>query len=332
MNRRLPQVIAAIVLIAVLMLYMVTYEVRTTEVAILKTFGRADESDVITEAGFGWKWPPPVQQIVKYDKRIRVLQDTFEETATRDQKNLVVTAYAAWRIGDALRFHQTVKPDNEKEAMTRIRDLMRSYKNDVIGQYDFSNFVSTRPDEMRFDEIESKLLQRVRDDARRKYGIEVVAVGIERLTLPRSITEQVFDRMRKTRDKIASEYRSEGEAEAAKIVSQAQKISDEILAFANRRADNIRAEGERQATEYYKTFEQDQQFALFLRTLDFFKKTLSEHTTVFLDRPPFDMFRTGPHNYTFPELPSVSTTEPEEASGSATEQPPAGAADQEGQE
>ena len=106
MRKQLPQIVAAIVLVGVLLLYMVTYQVRTTEVAILKTFGRADERDVITDAGFGWKWPPPVQQIVKYDKRIRVLRDTFEETVTRDQKNLVVMAYAAWRIADPLLFHQ----------------------------------------------------------------------------------------------------------------------------------------------------------------------------------------------------------------------------------
>lgn len=330
MRKQLPQIVAAIILVGVLLLYMVTYQVRTTEVAILKTFGQADPNDTIREAGFGWKWPPPIQQIVKYDTRIRVLQDTFEETATRDQKNLVVMAYAAWRIADPLLFHQTVKPDDAKEAAERIKDLMRSHKNDVIGQYDFANFVSTVPDELRFDQVESELLDRVQQDARRKYGIEVVTLGIQRLTLPRSITEQVFERMRKTRDKIASDYRSEGEAQAAKIVSEANKISDEILAFARRRADNIRAEGERLAAEYYKTFEQDQQFALFLRSLDLLEKTLSEHTTVILDWSPFDMVQKGP-DYVFPAAPSVPGAAAAPAEASSPDRPGTGAAGDGGQ-
>jgi membrane protease subunit HflC len=307
MRRQLPTIIAGTLLTLVLVLYMVTYEVRTTEVGILKTFGRADEADVIREAGFGWKWPPPVQQLVRYDTRIHVLHDTFEETATRDQKNLVVMTFSAWRITDPLLFHKTVKPDTLDEAAERVKDLLRSHKNDVIGQYDLANFVSTDPGELRFDEIEQKLLARVRSDAASKYGIDVVTIGIQRLTLPQSITEQVFERMRKTREKIASDYKSEGEAEAARIVSEARKISAEILAYANRRADNIRAEGERQAGEYYAAFGEDPQFALFLQTLDFFDATLSKYTTVLLDWPPFDMFATGPRNYLLPEHPLSNT-------------------------
>lgn len=303
MRRQLPTIIAGTLLTLILVLYMVTYEVRTTEVGILKTFGRADEADVIREAGFGWKWPPPVQQLVRYDTRIHVLQDTFEETATRDQKNLVVMTFGAWRIADPLLFHKTVKPDTPDEAAERVKDLLRSHKNDVIGQYDLANFVSTDPAELRFDEIEQKLLARVRSDAASKYGIDVVTIGIQRLTLPQSITEQVFERMRKTREKIASDYRSEGEAEAARIVSEARKISAEILAYANRRADNIKAEGERQAGEYYSAFGEDPQFALFLQTLDFFDATLSRYTTVLLDWPPFDMFTRGPSDYLLPEHP-----------------------------
>lgn len=307
MRRQLPTIVAGTLLTLILVMYMVTYEVRTTEVGILKTFGRADESDVITEAGFGWKWPPPVQQLVRYDTRIHVLQDTFEETATRDQKNLVVMAYAAWRISDPLQFHKSVKPDTRDEGADRIKDLLRSHKNDVIGRYDLANFVSTDSAELRFDEIEQKLLARVRNDASSKYGIEVVALGIQRLTLPQSITEQVFERMRKTRDKIASDYKSEGEAEAARIVSEARKISAEIMAYANRRADNIRAEGSRQAAEYYRVFEENPQFALFLQSLDFYDKTLSKYTTVLLDWPPFDMFIRGPRGYEFPEHPLSET-------------------------
>ena len=55
MRGQLPRVITGVLLVAILALYMVTYQVRATQVAVIKTFGRADQKDVVTEAGVGWK-------------------------------------------------------------------------------------------------------------------------------------------------------------------------------------------------------------------------------------------------------------------------------------
>ena len=94
MRKQLPSLMVGLILVLTLGLYMVGFTVRTTEVAIIKTFGKAEPQDVITEPGFRWKWPSPIQQVVKYDNRIRVFNDTFEETTTGDKKNLIVTAFS----------------------------------------------------------------------------------------------------------------------------------------------------------------------------------------------------------------------------------------------
>ena len=61
MNRSLPSLIAGALLVAVLVLYMITFQVRFTQVAVVKTFGKSvapkfdeqgalvDPGDVITE-------------------------------------------------------------------------------------------------------------------------------------------------------------------------------------------------------------------------------------------------------------------------------------------
>jgi hypothetical protein len=59
MNRSLPSLLAGALLVLILGLYMITYQVRFTEVAIIKTFGKAaapdaatkTSGDVITEPG-----------------------------------------------------------------------------------------------------------------------------------------------------------------------------------------------------------------------------------------------------------------------------------------
>jgi membrane protease subunit HflC len=303
MRGQLPRVITGVLLVAILALYMVTYQVRATQVAVIKTFGRADPDDVVTAAGFGWKWPWPIQQIVTYDNRTRVFADTFEETATRDQKNLVLTAYIGWRISDPLQFLRTVK--TQKAAEERLRGLVRNYKTAVVGQYDFANFVSTNPQDLKFSEIEADILGQVQAVADQQFGIDVVTLGIKRLALPQNITVKVFDRMRKTREKLAKDYVAQGKAEAARITAEAESAKEQIVAFAERQAAAIRAEGERRISESLARFKEDEWFANYLRSLDFLRATLDKNTTIFLDGPPFDMFRQGPQNVTL-EAPAVS--------------------------
>ena len=69
--KNLGTVLAAAFLAVVLLLYMCTFQVRFTEVAIKKTFGRLTR-EAITEPGLKFKWPYPIQTVVVYDKRIRV--------------------------------------------------------------------------------------------------------------------------------------------------------------------------------------------------------------------------------------------------------------------
>jgi membrane protease subunit HflC len=292
MRKQLPSLIVGIILVITLCLYMIGFTVRTTEVAIIKTFGKATDQDVVSEPGFRWKWPSPIQQVVKYDNRIRMFNDTFEETTTGDKKNLIVTAFVAWRIAEPLRFLEANK--SEKEIREELRGLVRHHKTAVIGEYNFNNFVSANPEELRFDEIERGIRELVHAEAMAKYGVEVVALGIRKLMLPKNITNDVFERMRKTREKFAKRYRSEGEAEADQIVAEATSARDQIIAFAKRQAEAIRAEGDRRAAESLAMFKEDEWFANFLRTLDFLVATLDKNTTVFLDSEPFDMFRKGP--------------------------------------
>ena len=292
MRKQLPSLIVGLILVVALALHMVTFQVRTTEVAIKKTLGKAEARDVITEPGFRWKWPSPIQQVVKYDRRIRVFNDTFEETTTGDKKNLIVTAYVSWQIADPLRFLEADK--TEKEVQEELRGLIRHYKTAVIGEYNFSNFVSSDPEELQFNRIEQEIQQAVRADAIEKYGVEVVALGLRKLMLPKNITNNVFDRMKKTREKFAKRYRSEGEAEAAQIVAEAASARDQIIAFAKRQAEAIRAEGDRRAAESLAMFKEDEWFANFLRTLDFLVTVLDKNTTMIMDTAPFDMFHKGP--------------------------------------
>ena len=55
-------ILAAVFLAIVLLLYMCTFQVRFTEVAIKKTWGRPAD-DAIVEPGLKLKWPYPIHQL-----------------------------------------------------------------------------------------------------------------------------------------------------------------------------------------------------------------------------------------------------------------------------
>ena len=187
-------ILAALFLAVVLVLYMCTFQVRFTEVAIKKTWGRPGK-EAITEPGLQFKWPPPVQTVVVYDKRIRILEDRTEETRTVDGKNLVVSTFTLWRIKEPVKFH-TNFPGGVADGEKKLRTTVVTHKHAVIGQRRFDEFISTDPSDRRLREIERAIQTAVAQDAADEYGIEVVGFGIKKLGLPQSVTTAIFESMK----------------------------------------------------------------------------------------------------------------------------------------
>jgi modulator of FtsH protease HflC len=278
MSKSLPTILLGGVLLVVLVVYMVFFQVRFTETAVVTTFG--EPSTPYTEPNWYMKWPWPIQKVVKYDKRIHIFEDTEEQMLTNDSKSLIVVTFSGWKVGDPREFLRTV--GTEAAAEQTLRDVIRSTKNGVVGGYDLANFVSTDPKEMKLREIEKKILDPVKEAAK-KYGMAVETLGIKRLSLPRSVTESVFERMRKTWEKIAGEYEEQGKAIAAQIVANAEQMANRIKSFAETRARAIETEGQAKAAAMFQKFNEDSTLAELLLKLDFLKRTFQDQTVIYLD-------------------------------------------------
>ena len=124
------------------------------------------------------------------------------------------------------------------------------------------------------------------------YGLKIEDVGIKRILLGQSVTQTVFERMRRTRERLAEGALTQGVAEATRILSGAENDRKRILAFADRRAKAIEAKGFAEAAQHYRAFRQNEEFAVFLRKLDGLEDILKHRTTFLLgtDGPPFDLF------------------------------------------
>lgn len=284
-------ILAALFLAVVLVLYLCTFQVRFTEVAIRKTWGRPAR-EAIVDPGLYFKWPAPIQTVVRYDKRIRILEDRTEETRTEDGDNLLLTTFTLWRIADPSKF-LTNFPGGVADGENKLRTTIVAYKHAVVGQRQFSDFVSTDPAKRKIKEIEGELQTAVAKDARAQYGIEVVDFGIKKLGLPEAVTTAIFESMKSHEEAKAARYTAEGEARANDIVANANAAKDRIMAAAQQKADAIIAEAQELVGEYYKEFKEQPELRILLDKLRVTADALKKRTTLVIgtEDPPFDVFK-----------------------------------------
>lgn len=284
-----PTILAAVFVALVLLTYMCTFEVRSTEVAIIKTMGRPAQ-EAIRDPGLKLKLPWPIQSVVTYDNRKRILLDKTEETGTRDEKNVILSTYTVWQIVDPSKFHENFP--NEQDGVSRLRTLVQTCKNQEVGKHLFAEFVSLDENERNLRTIEKNILETLKRDSQDEYGVEVIKFGIRKLTLPEAVTQTIFASMKATQEAKAQNYVKEGEARATEIKASARATEQRILAAAQERVSRIDAEGQRIVSEYYKEFDQYPELRIFLDQLQGATNALRSRATIILDtnKAPFDLF------------------------------------------
>ena len=261
-----------IFIVALIVLGNSLYRVWETEQVVITKFGKPVAT--ITEPGLKFK-VPFIYKTNFFEKRLLDYDSSPTEILTRDKKTLIVDNFAKWRIIKPLTFMQTVR--NEAGAQTRLDDIIYSELRAELGRNIFHDIIS----EKRMD-----IMRNVTAESNRKaqdYGIEVLDVQIKRADLPQENERAIYDRMTAERNRIASQYRSEGEEEALKIRAETDKEAAIIIAEAEKKAEEIKGDGDAQATAIYAdAYNRDKVFYSFIRTLQAYEKTIDSTTTLIM--------------------------------------------------
>jgi modulator of FtsH protease HflC len=292
MKKNTLSLVVAIILVVVFAFLLFSFQVRQTQVAVVTQFGKFSEP--ITAPGLYFKMPWPIQRVYKFENRTQNFEKKFEQTQTKDSRIILITVFAGWKISDPAKFLTSFDGDAAK-AEVKLENLIRSAKNGIIGQYNFSDLVSPDPAALKFDQIEKEMLANVQELAKKEYGVDVVLLGIKQLGLPENVTTKVFARMKAERERLVKELTGEGEKEAAIIRAEAKQKREEIIAEARGKAEIIRGEGDREAAKSYAVFKQEPDLAIFLLRLKALEVSLKDRSTLILDQqtPPFDMLSGG---------------------------------------
>jgi modulator of FtsH protease HflC len=287
-----PTLLLGFIVAAFFLIAIFSFQIEETETAIITTLGTPSKKTV--EPGLHIRWPYPIQDVYRFDRRVRCFSGTIgkdgQETSTRDNQNIIVSIFINYRIVDARKFYSSLVTIRKGEAL--LNNWMRGVTLEVFGRYNFGQLVNVDPKKMKLTEIQDEILQKLKEQAK-PSGIDVSFVGINSLNIPESISKSVFNRMIQERKVEAEKFMSEGKSEAQRIMTDINSKRDNELAKAEAQAKEIRAQGDADAAKYYATYKKSPELAAFLRKLDSLRTIMKSKTTLILDTnsAPFDVFK-----------------------------------------
>ena len=251
---------------------MSMFTVHITQSAVLLELQKPKE--IITEPGLYFKIPF-IQKIRYFSKQLLDNDSPPAEVITRDKKNLLIDNFSLWRITDPLKFLETVRSVNGARA--RLDDIVYSELRVEIGTHDLHAAVT---------ESRETIMAKITEEANVKaaeYGIELADVRIKRIDLPPEIANSIFNRMRTERERIAKEYRSEGNEEATKIRATTDKEKTILIAEAYKQEQTVRGKGDAKAIKIYAdALQKDPKFYAFIRSMEAYKTSLKNDTTILM--------------------------------------------------
>jgi modulator of FtsH protease HflC len=263
--------IVVVALLALFVGWSSFFVIDETELAIVTQFGQYKSS--VSSPGPYFK--TPLETVTRMERRIVGTDTAAGEYLTLDKKRLVADPITRWRVTDPLIFYKTLR--DESAAKARLDDIINSELRREIASHDFGSIVGNERDPLM-----AKVAKNTREKTR-EFGIEIVDVQIRRADLPREVQESVFARMRAERDRVAKQYRSEGQEEAAKIRADTEKEKTILLARAYETAETSRGAGDAEGIKIYAdAYGKDPEFYSFVRSLSTYEKAMGEQSTIVL--------------------------------------------------
>ena len=261
MNRS-QQIFIVLGLIVLVLLGSSLYTVSEVDQAIITRFGQPI-GEPVTEPGLHMKMPF-IDTANMFEKRFLEWDGFPNQVPTRDRRFIFVDTYARWRITDPLLFFQRVR--NELGAQARLDDILDGETRNAVANHDLIEIVRTSNREPVItvgDQDEAEVLDPITTGREQitqeiltaaaaavgEYGIELLDLKFKRINYVPEVQQDVFARMIAERNRVAEEFRSEGQGESARIQGERERdlarIQSEAFPDRRRAARHRRCRGDR---------------------------------------------------------------------------------------
>jgi membrane protease subunit HflC len=291
MSRRALSLVVAFA--ALVVVGQATYTVSETEQIILTQFGEPVGEPVLSP-GLHFK-APFIQRINVFEKRFLEWDGNPNQVPTRDKRFIWVNTYARWRIVDPLLFFQRLR--DERGAQSRLDDILDGETRNAVARHNLIELVRStnrNPDDVQLEsEEEAVILEEIargRQEITRDIlataagrtsdlGIELLDLRLKRINYVEEVQKDVFARMIAERQRIAEQFRSEGQGESARIHGERERELAQIQSEAYRRAEELRGLADAEATGIYAdAYNRDAEFYAFMKSMETYEMTMDRET------------------------------------------------------
>ncbi len=254
-----------IIIVAIILISQSTFIVNEKQQVVITQFGKP-VGEAITVSGLKFK-TPFVQKVNYFEKRYMEWDGDPNQIPTKDKKFIFVDTYARWQITDPLQFFKRLT--NERGAHSRLDDILDGETRDYVANHNIEEAVrnsnrtpisSGTLSEMIGDslmvinvgreKIQDMILKTANEQAN-ELGIEILDFRFKRINYVEEVREQVYERMKSERFRIADKFRSEGQGEASKINGEKERELKKIQSNAFRRAEEIKGKADAKAASIY---------------------------------------------------------------------------------
>lgn len=269
------------------------YTVSETEQVILTQFGEPVGDPIVTP---GLKFKIPfIQRTNVFERRFLEWDGNPDQMPTRDRRFIRVDTYARWRITDPLLFFQRLR--DERGAQSRLDDILDGETRNAVARHDLIELVrsTTRdPADVQIESDEEEVILEAIERGRREIqrdiletaaartadlGIELLDLRLKRINYIEEVQQDVFARMIAERDRVAEQFRSEGQGESARIHGERERELAQIQSEAYREAEELRGQADAEATGIYaEAYSRDADFYAFTKSLETYEQTMDPET------------------------------------------------------
>lgn len=277
------KVIGIIAVVGVL-LYTTIFFVDEREKAMRLQFGKIVQTGY--EPGFHFKWPYPFNEVKKLDGRILTIDQRPERFLTKEKKHMVVDSFVKWRIVDEIKYFTATSGGREQNAAQLVYSMVNDGLRNEFAKRTVQEVIAQDRTQI-MDLLTSNISEKAMT-----LGIGIIDVRVKRIDFPEKISQNVYERMRSERSRLAREHRSKGEEAATRIRADADAQSRILVAEAYRDSQSIRGEGDALSAEIYaKAYNRDRDFYRFYRSMEAYKKSFASSSDVMLIEPDSEFFR-----------------------------------------
>ena len=228
---------------------------------------------------------PVVQNVISFDRRLLAVELPGEEVILGDQRRLIVDSVTVFRISDPLRFYQAIGPipDNIRG---RLNSIVTGSLRRVLGNNKLLDVLSADRE---------RIMATIRGQVNTEmqgFCVTIEDVRIRRADLPQENTQAILSRMQSERQRVAAQARAEGAEASQRIKADAERERTVLVADARATADNLRGEGEGEATKIYaQSFGRDMDFFSIWRTLQGYRDIFDSGAARLVVSPNNDYLR-----------------------------------------